>query len=111
MSWDDFGGWYDHVPPPVQYGCDATQPYGLGMRLPLIVVSPYAKPGYVMKGVAQQASVPKFIERIFAMGALHDLDPAAQDGPGTSDLLDAFDFEQPPLPPLLLSTRNCFLQR
>ena len=34
MTWDDFGGWYDHVAPPVQYGCDATTPYGLGFRLP-----------------------------------------------------------------------------
>ena len=51
MTWDDFGGWYDHVAPPVQYGCDDTTPYGLGFRLPLIIVSPYAKPGSVYSRV------------------------------------------------------------
>jgi phospholipase C len=34
LTMDDFGGWYDHVAPPRRYGCDATQPYGLGFRLP-----------------------------------------------------------------------------
>ncbi|HSO32775.1 MAG TPA: alkaline phosphatase family protein, partial [Labilithrix sp.] len=49
FTMDDFGGWYDHVPPPRQYGCDKTKPYGLGFRLPLIIISPYAKPGFVFK--------------------------------------------------------------
>src|SRR5690348_17910694 len=40
FTMDDFGGWYDHVAPPRQYGCDANTPYGLGMRLPLIIMSP-----------------------------------------------------------------------
>ncbi len=111
MSWDDFGGWYDHVTPPQRYGCDATAPYGLGMRLPLIVISPYAKPGYVLKRVASQASVPKMIETLFNLPALHTLDPAAQDGDGTSDLMEALDFTQAPLAPLVLATRSCFLQR
>jgi phospholipase C len=111
IAWDDFGGWYDHVAPPVQYGCDASAPYGLGMRLPLVILSPYARPGYVMKGVASQASVPKLIERLFNLPALHSLDPAAQDGDGVSDLMDAFDFTQAPLPPLTLAPRSCLFQR
>ncbi len=111
ISWDDFGGWYDHVPPPAQYGCDADAPYGLGFRVPLIVISPFAKPGYVMKGVASQASVPKMIERIFGLGALHDQDPAAQDGAGVSDLMDALDLDQPPLGPPVLKTRSCLFER
>ncbi len=48
---------------------------------------------------------------LFQLGSLHALDPAAQDGDDTSDLLDAFDFTQPPRPPLVLNTRSCFLQR
>jgi phospholipase C len=107
FTMDDFGGWYDHVAPPRQYGGDATHPYGLGFRLPLIVISPYARPGYVMKGVAEQASIPRFIERVFgATSTLSDYDPAAQDG-AANDLLDAFDFRQTPLAPLVLPQRWC----
>ena len=115
FTYDDFGGWYDHVPPPKQYGCNPAQPYGVGFRLPLVAISPYAKPGYVMHGtkelVQQQASIPKFIESIFALPSLASMDPAAQDGPGTDDLMDAFDWSQPPNPPLVLTTRNCLGQR
>jgi phospholipase C len=105
FSMDDFGGWYDHVPPPRQYGCDAQHPYGLGFRLPLIIMSPYVKQG-VYKNVAEQASIPRFIERIFGAPALSTIDPAAQDGQA-NDLLDAFDFTQTPIPPLMLQTRSC----
>jgi len=106
FTMDDFGGWVDHVPPPRQYGCDSTKPYGLGFRLPLLVISPYAKPGFIFKEVAEQASIPKFIETIFGMKPLSDLDPAAQDGQA-NDLMNAFDFNQTPLQPLVLSLRNC----
>jgi phospholipase C len=107
FTMDDFGGWYDHVPPPRQYGCNAGQPYGLGFRLPLIVISPYAKPGFIFSEQAEQASIPRFIERIFgATQTLTDLDPAAQDKQA-NDLLGAFDFTQAPLPPLVLQTRTC----
>jgi phospholipase C len=107
FTMDDFGGWYDHVAPPRQYGGDPAHPYGLGFRLPLIVISPYARPGYVFKQVAEQASIPRFIERVFgASTTLSALDPAAQDG-AANDLLDAFDFAQAPLPPLILPQRLC----
>ena len=107
ITMDDFGGWYDHVPPPRQYGCDKTKPYGLGFRLPLIIVSPYAKEGYILKDVAEQASIPRFIEKVFgATKALSDIDPAAQDGQA-NDLFNAFDFTQKPLPPLVLQKRVC----
>jgi phospholipase C len=107
ITMDDFGGWYDHVAPPRQYGGDEQHPYGLGMRLPLIIVSPYARPHYVFKQNAEQASIPRFIERVFgANGTLHDRDPAAQDAQA-NDLLGAFDFNQQPLPPLVLQTRFC----
>jgi phospholipase C len=107
FTMDDFGGWYDHVAPPRQYGCDAQHPYGLGMRLPLLIVSPYAKPGFVFKEVAEQASIPRFIETVFgAVKPLSDIDPAAQDGQA-NDLMGAFDFMQTPLPPLVLQQRTC----
>jgi phospholipase C len=107
ITMDDFGGWYDHVLPPRQYGCNTQQPYGLGFRLPLIVVSPYAKPGFIFKEVAEQASVPRFIEKVVgAKFTLNELDPAAQDAQA-NDLMNAFDFTQTPLPPLVLTERTC----
>ena len=107
FTMDDFGGWYDHVPPPRQYGCDAAHPYGLGFRLPLIVISPYARPGYIFKEVSEQASIPRFIEKVFgATKTLTDLDPAAQDAQA-NDLMNAFDFNQTPLAPLVLGDRSC----
>jgi phospholipase C len=100
VTWDDYGGFYDHVRPPTQYGCDAQHPYGLGFRLPAIIISPYAKPG-VFHGVTEQASVVRLIEELFgapgAVGKLHTLDPAARDDVAGS-LLPAFDFTQSPLP-------------
>jgi len=84
-----------------------TNPYGLGFRLPLIIISPYAKPGFIFREVAEHASIPRFIERIMgSTQTLSDLDPAAQDGQA-NDLMNAFDFTQQPLPPLVLQTRRC----
>ncbi len=107
FTMDDFGGWYDHVPPPRQYGCDPATPYGLGFRLPLVVMSPYVKPG-VYKNVAEQASIVKFIlENFHATQFLADLDPAAQDKQA-NDLMDMFDWNQAPVEPLMLTQRsNC----
>ncbi len=107
FTMDDFGGWYDHVPPPRQYGCDAQHPYGLGFRLPFLVISPYAKRGFVFKEQAEQASIARFIEKVFgATQALSDLDPTAQDGQA-NDLMNAFDFDQAPLAPVVLTQRTC----
>jgi phospholipase C len=107
FTMDDFGGWVDHVPPPRQYGCDSKTPYGLGFRLPLLIISPYAKPHYVFKEVAEEASIPRFIEKVFGIDkTLSSMDPAAQDGTA-NDLMGAFDFTQTPNPPLVLKTRTC----
>jgi phospholipase C len=107
ITWDDFGGWYDHVPPPKQYGCDADTPYGLGIRVPLIIVSPWARAGFILRAPAHHASIPKLIERIYGLKSLHSLDAAAQDGDDTNDLLEAFDFRQQPLAPPILQLRDC----
>jgi phospholipase C len=100
ITWDDFGGFVDHVAPPQKYGCDATHPYGLGFRLPAIIVSPWVRRG-VLHDVTEQASVVRLIEELFSQshqaGQLHALDPAARDDVAGS-LLPAFDFTQAPLP-------------
>jgi len=102
ITWDDFGGFYDHQPPPVQYGCDAANPYGLGFRLPAIVISPWVKRG-VFHDLTEQASVVRLVEELFggagAVGALHARDPAARDDVAGS-FLPMFDFHQVPLAPL-----------
>lgn len=79
VSWDDYGGWYDHVPPPQ---VDAT---GYGMRVPLIIVSPFAKHGYVFHGESDFASFPKFIEEVFGLAPMGPRDANA------GDLLGAFN--------------------
>src|SRR6266487_140994 len=94
LTWDDWGGLYDHVTPPVIDGV------GLGPRVPLIVISPYAKAGYISHLQGEFSSFVKFIEADFGLGegALNQRDSLSQ----TSDLMDFFDFNQTPLQPLIL---------
>jgi phospholipase C len=85
IFWDDFGGWYDREPPAyVDYD-------GLGLRLPLLIVSPYAKKGYVSHVHYEHGSILKFIEDQFGLGRL-----SASDTRANSPAQDAFDFNQPP---------------
>jgi phospholipase C len=85
VMWDDWGGWYDHVPPPyLDYD-------GLGVRVPLLVISPYAKQNYVSHVQYEHGSVLKFAEETFGLSPL-----AASDSRATSPAADCFDFSQPP---------------
>ncbi len=84
--WDDWGGWFDHVPPPQ---LDAN---GLGLRVPLIVVSPWAKPGYVSHVQHETGSILRFVETTFGLASLGQVDGRAD------DLSDCFDFNQNPIP-------------
>src|SRR5260221_8418325 len=70
IVWDDFGGWYDHVPPPRQYGCDTVTPYGLGFRLPMIIISPFARRASIYRTPSHQGSVVRFIETVFGLPSL-----------------------------------------
>jgi len=96
IMWDDFGGFYDHVPPP-----PPEDQYGLGERVPFIIISPYAKPGYISSTQYEAASVLKFVEERFGLPPLTARDANA------NDTTDAFDFTQLPLPPLVLQPRTC----
>jgi phospholipase C len=84
IAWDDWGGWFDHVKPP-QYNS-----YELGFRVPLVVVSPYAKAHYVSHRQHEFGSILKFVEETFDLGSLHTTDVRAD------DLSDCFDFSQTP---------------
>lgn len=86
ISWDDWGGWYDHVVPP------QVDAMGLGFRVPLIVVSPYAKHGYVSHQTHEFSGFLKYTEEVFGVGSLGQRDVAAD------DFADCFDYTQTPQP-------------
>ena len=86
VTWDDWGGWYDHVPPPVT-GLDTV-----GIRVGVIVISPYAKTGYVSHVRHTTGSITHFAEEAFNLPSLGQ-DDAAQD-----DFGDVFNFSQAPTP-------------
>jgi phospholipase C len=89
--WDDWGGFYDHVPPPFfdNWG-------GLGFRVPMLVISPYAReavpgtPGYVSHTQYEFGSILKFVENVWGLGSLGTTDQRA------NSIVDSFDFTQPP---------------
>ena len=106
LVWDDWGGFYDHVQPPV---VDAN---GYGLRVPAIVISPYARAGYIDHQTLSFDAYVKFIEDVF-LGSQR-LDPLTDGRPDPrisvretmpilGDLRDDFDFAQAPLPALILS--------
>ena len=105
VTWDDWGGFYDHVRPPVHVS-DNGATYGRGFRLPLIIISPYAKKHVVLHDTTEQASVPRLIEELWGMKFMSTRNAHARDGRAGS-LLGAFDFSQTPRPPMLLPTRSC----
>lgn len=105
LAWDDWGGFYDHLVPPV---ADIN---GYGIRVPAMVISPYAKSHYIDHQVLSFDAYLKFIEDDFLGGAR--LDPKTdgrpdprptvrEDSPILGDITHDFDFDQKPLPPLVL---------
>ena len=105
LTWDDWGGFYDHVVPP------SVDQNGYGLRVPGLIISPYAKTGLIDHQTLSFDAYLKFIEDDFLGGAR--LDPATdgrpdprpdvrENAPGLGDLTADFDFSQPPRPPLVL---------
>ena len=87
VTYDDFGGWYDHVAPP------EVDRWGPGGRVPLLIISPYARKGYVDHTLYDTTSLLKFIETRW------DLEPLATRDAAAADLTAAFDFAQSPAAP------------
>ena len=85
ITWDDWGGWYDHVAPSI------INSYEYGFRVPLIVVSPYAKPGHISHVTHDFGSILKFVEQTYGLPSLGYADTRAD------DLSDCFNFQQPPI--------------
>jgi phospholipase C len=109
LSWDDWGGFYDHVKPPV------LDSRGLAFRVPGLVISPYAKKGYIDHQTLSFDSYNRFIEDVFLGG--QRIDPTTDGRPDSrtvvrekstvlGDLTKDFNFDQPPRPPMLLSSSN-----
>jgi phospholipase C len=105
LAWDDWGGFYDHVVPP------AVDQNGYGPRVPGLVISPYAKQGYIDSQTLSFDAYLKFIEDLFLGG--QRLDPATdgrpdprpdvrENNPLLGNLMNDFNFNQPPLPPVVL---------
>jgi phospholipase C len=95
ITWDDFGGFYDHVPPPQLDG------FGLGPRVPLLLVSPFALAGHVDHTQSEFASVLRFIEDVYALPRLTDRDAK------TTNLFQDFNFQQAPRAWSPLPARTC----
>jgi phospholipase C len=93
ITWDDWGGWVDHVDPPeVERWTDGTQ-FRYGGRVPCIVLSPYAKPGHVSKALHSHVSLVHFCEENFGLAPVTPRTAAAD------AMADCFDFNQKPLAP------------
>jgi phospholipase C len=107
ITWDDWGGWFDHVDPPVvetwnsahaQRPADAHpefngDPFRYGSRVPCLVLSPYAKAGHISHQQNSHVSLVRFCQKTFNLPALNERD-------GSSNAMsDCFDLTQQPLPP------------
>jgi phospholipase C len=94
ITWDDYGGFYDHVaPPPVDQ-------FGYGPRVPALVISPYARPGFCCHTTFDFTSPLKLIEERFNLKPLTSRDGEA------NDMLDCFDFQQKPVPPDVITPQT-----
>jgi phospholipase C len=99
LAYDDWGGWYDHVRPP------QVDQYGYGFRVPALLVSPYAKRGFIDNTTLDFTSILKFIEQNWSLKPLAGRDVHA------NSIATGFDFQQRPRPPSLTSnTRGSALE-
>ena len=86
VSWDDWGGWYDHVNPP------QVDDMGLGFRVPVLVISPYAKHGYISHVDHESGGFLRYMEEVFNLPSLGARDSVSD------DFTDCFDYTQKPTP-------------
>ena len=114
LAWDDWGGFYDHVAPPT------VDQNGYGLRVPGLVISPYAKKGFIDHQTLSFDAYLKFIEDVFLNG--QRIDPKTDGRPDPrptvrencsqlGDLMNDFDFTQAPRPPLVLPTTQSRVRR
>ena len=95
LTWDDFGGFYDHVAPPV------INNIGFGPRVPTIVISPYARAHSINHTTFDFSSMVRFTEDVFHLQPLPTYDPSI------ATIAGMFDFHQKPMAPYILAARKC----
>ncbi len=91
ITWDDYGGFYDHVPPPM------IDLYGFGFRVPALIISPYSKTNYVDHTLYSFESILKFIEWRFSLPSLTLRDASA------NNILNALNFSSRPRQPISIN--------
>ena len=92
ITYDDWGGWYDHVPPP------QVDEYGYGFRVPAMLVSAYARQGHIDHTQLDHTSLLKFIESNW------DIEPLAERDAQANNITSAFDFASAPREPVFVSS-------
>jgi len=97
VTFDEGGGYYDQITPP------AINHYGLGQRIPLLVISPYSREAYIGNSTISGYSLLGFIDKDFNMSYITTT-VASSD---TSGLLDLFNFNRAPRPPVIINPNNC----
>lgn len=100
LTWDDFGGFYDHVPPPE--GPNAR--IGFGFRVPAIMISPYVKSGYIDHSLSSFTSMIRLTEKLLGLPSIGFLDSSKSP---VGDLSGSLNLNQEPLSSLVLEERNC----
>jgi len=95
LTWDDFGGFYDHVPPPRESA------YTLGPRVPTIVISPYSRAGTVFKKQLDARSILKYVEGLFHLPQL------ATFNRDVNNISEMLNLRQKPIAPVILKPRTC----
>lgn len=91
IAWDDWGGFYDHVDPP------KVDEFGYGIRVPGLVISPYARQGYIDHKTYSFESWLKIVEKRYGIASMTKRDKDAL------DMTEAFDFTQQPRAPIVLN--------
>ncbi len=108
ITWDEGGGYYDHVLPPhnltIDHGFDNSL-HGYGQRVGLLVISPYSKENYVSRTLLNHMSLLRFIDANWNLPSLNE------NVANSNNLLDFFEFSQPSRPPIILGTNGLFSAR
>jgi phospholipase C len=127
VTYDDSDGWYDHMPAPISNGSQGAADSahcqskvalggrqdrcGPGPRLPLLVISPWAKPNFIDRVPSEQASILSFIEQNWGLGTIggDSFDQRAIGGPSGKPLGNLFDFSRRSSPKVLLAPNGSYL--
>ncbi len=101
VIWDEWGNFYDHVVPPILERLPNKKPFRYGFRVPCLVISPYARPGFISHTEFSHVSTLRTVEHIFGLPSLTERDATA------NSLVECLDFNQPPISPISLVERTC----